>query len=177
MDAFIGEIRMFAGGFAPTGWALCDGQILPISQNTALFSLLGTMYGGDGRSTFALPDLRGATPVHAGQGGYLNLYEQGQTGGAESVALVAPELASHTHAVTTVAPGTRGTTGNPSAATWATARQGRVTEKLYSTSAGTVPMSAGATAVAGRGVPHNNLAPYVTVTFIIALTGEFPPRG
>lgn len=175
-DPFVGEIRMFAGTFAPNGWALCEGQLVPISQNTALFSLLGTSYGGDGKSTFALPDLRDASPVHHGQGPGRSQYDLGQSGGSQSVTLVPSELPSHSHAVMAVDAGTLGTTGNPSAGTWATARQGRVTEKLYSSSPATQTMSPTALAVTGGGQPHNNMAPYLAITFIIALQGVFPQR-
>lgn len=175
-DPFVAEIRMFAGNFAPTGWALCDGQLLPISQNTALFSLLGTWYGGDGRSTFALPDLRGRSPLGWGDGAGLTSYSPGEQVGADSVALLPSEMPQHSHTVTGVGPAVLGTTGNPSAAAWATSRVGRTTEQLYSTSAGTVAMSPGALSSAGSGVPHDNLPPYSTLTFIIALQGVFPQR-
>ncbi len=175
-DPFVGEIRMFAGDFAPTGWAMCHGQLMPISQNTALFSLLGASYGGDGKSTFALPDLRDASPIHWGQGPDTSQHDLGERGGSATVTLLPSEMPSHSHAVHTVDTGTLGTTGNPSAGAWATARQGRVTEKLYSTSPATQSMSPGAISVEGGGQPHNNLPPYLAVTFIIALQGIFPPR-
>ncbi|MBO1752046.1 phage tail protein [Actinotalea sp. BY-33] len=176
-DPFVGEIRMFAGNFAPSGWAHCAGQLLPISQNTALFSLLGTNYGGNGTSTFALPDLRGATPVHLGQGPGLSPYDIGQSGGAAAVALTVDDLPAHTHPVSTVAAGTRGTTGNPSGAAWARSQQGRTTEKLYTDDAGTVAMHTGSVGSTGAGAPHENRSPYLGVTFIIALQGFFPPRS
>src|SRR5205809_4691250 len=97
MDPFVGEIRIFAGNFAPTGWAMCDGQLLPISQNTALFSLLGTFYGGDGKSTFALPNLQGSIPIHQGQGQGLSLYDLGQSGGSETITLLESEIPTHSH--------------------------------------------------------------------------------
>lgn len=178
-DPFLGEIRIFAGNFAPTGWAMCNGQILPISQNTALFSLLGTQYGGDGRSTFALPDLRDASPIHweTRQPTSPDVpVTPGESGGASTVTLLTSEMPAHTHQARTVASGTRGTTGNPSGAAWARSQQGRLTEQLYSTAAGTVAMSPTALAVAGGGQPHNNRPPYLAMTFIIALQGIFPPR-
>lgn len=172
-DPFLAEIRMFAGNFAPKGWAFCDGQILPISQNTALFSLLGTTYGGDGKSTFALPDLQGATPIGQGQGPGLSDVQLGERLGAEWVELTGAEIPAHSH---TVRGSTEyGTTGNPSGAVWAVSRQGRATEKLYG-SGNAVAMAPGALAVAGTGLPHNNMPPYRVVTFIISLQGMFPER-
>ena len=116
-DQFVAEIRMFAGNFAPYGWALCDGQLMPIQQNTALFSLVGTYYGGDGRSTFGLPNLQGCSPVGPGQGPGLPLVDLGEQGGVESVTLIQSELPMHTHLGRAVA--ADGSTGNPSAASWA----------------------------------------------------------
>ncbi|WP_199422895.1 phage tail protein [Actinotalea solisilvae] len=178
-DPFLGEIRMFAGNFAPRSWAFCHGQLMPISQNTALFSLIGTYYGGDGKSTFALPDLRDATPVHwetTGGAGHEVPPSPGASGGTSTVTLLAGEMPAHTHAVRTVPSGTRGTTGNPSGSAWARSQQGRLTEQLYSTGAGTVAMSPAAVSAAGGGQPHNNRSPYLTVSFIIALQGIYPPR-
>ncbi|QHT57736.1 phage tail protein [Cellulomonas sp. H30R-01] len=176
-DPFVAEIRMFAGNFAPKGWALCNGQILPISQNTALFSLLGTTYGGDGRSTFGLPDLQGRSPVHHGQGPGLQPVALGEELGSSTVTLLESEMPLHGHTVATLPDGTRGTTGNPSGAAWATSRIGRVTEELYGSGPGALTMSPGALAVTGGGQPHDNLPPYLVLTFIIALQGIFPPRG
>ncbi len=172
-DPFIAEIRMFAGNFAPTGWAFCDGQLLPIRQNTALFSLLGTTYGGDGKSTFALPDLQGVTPIGHGQGPGLSDVLLGEHLGAATVGLTAEQIPSHTH--TARGSTAYGTTGNPSGAVWAVSRQGRATEKLYGTG-NEVAMSPGALGATGDGVPHNNLPPYLVVSFIIALQGVFPER-
>jgi len=176
-DQFVAEIRMFAGNFAPTGWALCNGQLMPISQNTALFSLLGTYYGGDGKSTFALPDLQGRSPLAWGDGPGLTSYSPGDVVGQEDVTLLTSEMPLHSHPVTGVGPTVNGTTGNPSAAAWATSRVGRTTEQLYSTSPGTRQMSPGTLSVTGGSAPHNNMPPYLTLTFIIALQGVFPPRG
>lgn len=174
---YVGEIRFFAGNFAPGGWATCDGQLMAISQNTALFSLLGTYYGGNGQSTFALPDLQGATPIHQGQGPGLEEYFIGQQGGAASVTLLESEIPSHSHTVRTVPTGTRGTSGNPSGGAWATSTQGRLREQLYSADPAASTLSPQAVSVAGGGQPHNNLSPYLAMTAIIALQGVYPPRS
>ena len=173
-DPFVGEIRIFAGNFAPTGWAQCDGQLLPISQNTALFSLLGTMYGGDGKSTFALPNLQGAAPLQAGQGPGLSNYTQGQTGGEVSVTLIDSELPSHTHVVSgTSSPGN---VPDPANDVWGVAAAARGT-KMYSGNPGSsAVMSPQAFSIAGSSFPHNNMPPYLVLTFIIALQGIFPSR-
>ncbi|KQS69083.1 phage tail protein [Modestobacter sp. Leaf380] len=173
-DPFVAEIRLFPFAFAPTGWALCNGQVLPISQNTALFSLLGTVYGGDGRSTFALPDLRGATPLGPGQGPGLSLRTQGETGGQATVALTPGEMPAHTHTV-------RGASGlgdqnSPQNAVWGSAAWGRRRDRTYATGAPDVPMHPAALAPAGGGLPHTNMPPYLVVTFCIALQGVFPQR-
>ncbi|GAA3283655.1 phage tail protein [Dactylosporangium vinaceum] len=173
-DQFLGEIRMFAGTFAPTGWALCNGQLLPIPQNTALFSLLGTVYGGNGTTTFALPDLQGAAPLGTGQAPGLSQYVQGETGGAETVTLLATEMPQHTH-IAQAAP-VRGDRNSPAAATWAEAALGRVRDRHYATAPDSTAMAANALTVTGASQPHDNLAPYLTLTFIIALTGVFPTR-
>lgn len=173
-DPFIGEIRMFAGTFAPYGWALCNGQVMPIQQNTALFSLLGATYGGDGMRTFALPDLQGRSPIGSGDGPGLSSMPLGSEVGAETVTLSMPELPAHTHAA--VGTAAIGTTGNPSAARWAQSRRGRAVEAMYGTS-GSTPMASSAVGGTGGGQPHDNLAPYQTVTFIIALQGIFPARS
>jgi microcystin-dependent protein len=174
-DPFLAEIRMFAGTFAPNGWALCNGQLLPISQNTALFSLLGTNYGGDGRSTFGLPNLMGSAPLQQGQGPGLSARFLGETGGVPSVTLLSSEMPIHTHVpqAVTAAPGD---TNNPVGNAWASATFGRVAENLYSTNPPDLQMSVQAVNVAGGSQPHNNLPPYLCVTFIIALQGIFPQR-
>jgi microcystin-dependent protein len=173
-DPFVAEIRMFAGNFAPNGWAFCNGQLMPISQNTALFSLLGTNYGGDGYSTFALPDLSGAFPMHAGQGQGPTHHDLGEHGGASAVALQTSELPAHSHAVQAAA--TRGNRTSPAGALWAQPGVGRVSDKVYTSGAPDVPMHPAAIGVAGGGEPHNNLHPYLAVNFIIALVGIFPAR-
>jgi microcystin-dependent protein len=170
MDPFVAEIRIFAGNFAPTGWALCDGQILPISQNTALFSLLGTSYGGDGRSTFGLPDLQGRAPLFWGQGPGLSNYFIGEQGGAETVTLLTFEMPAHSH-------NARGTNGvanqaSPQNNVWAGAAQ-----RPYAVGPVNTAMNASAILPAGSSMPHNNMPPFLALTFIIALQGIYPPRS
>jgi microcystin-dependent protein len=171
-DPFVAEIRIFAGNFAPTGWAQCDGQLLPISQNTALFSLLGTTYGGNGKSNFALPDLQGRAPMHPGQGPGLSLHDLGETGGSETVSLLESEIPSHSHAQRAASDD-----GDLKAPT-ASRVLGRSTNGfLYqSSTSGLQPMSDQALAPAGGDQPHNNMQPYLTCYFCIALQGVFPPR-
>lgn len=172
-DPFIAEIRMFAGNFPPRDWALCDGQLLPITRYAALFSLLGTTYGGDGKTTFALPDLRGSAPLMAGQGSGLTPRSPGESGGEETVTLSLTQMTAHTHGVA-ASNGAGGQT--PPNHVWSKAET-RGTN-AYAPAAGTQPaMSATALAPSGGGQPHNNLMPYVVVNFIIALQGVFPPRG
>jgi microcystin-dependent protein len=171
-DQFIGEIRMFAGNFAPTGWALCNGQLMPISQNTALFSLLGTMYGGDGKSTYALPNLQGNVPLNSGAGAGLSERFQGETGGASDVTLLQAETPAHSH--TALGAASSGPT-SPQNATWGT-QAGRTPPPLYSSAAPNVNMNPLALGLSGGNLPHNNMQPYLVVTFIIALQGIFPPR-
>ena len=176
MDPFIGEVRMFAGNFAPRGWAFCDGQVLPITQNTALFSLLGTAYGGDGRTTFGLPDLRGASPVGFGQGPGLTWLARGDRVGQPTVTLTSSALPAHTHAL--AATDGTGTSDNPSGAVWAQSRRGRARERLYAPAASpSVAMASSAAAPVGDGQPHENMPPYLAIYFIIALQGIFPPRS
>ncbi len=167
-DPFVAEIRMMGFNFPPTGWARCDGQILPISQNTALFSLLGTTYGGDGKSTFALPDLQGATPLQQGQGPGLSLYDLGQIGGSNTVTLLQSEMPSHTHQL--VALNDTGLQANPQGA--ATARA----NIYYNTTGTPVNMSQNMIGITGGSQPHNNTQPYLTVNFCIAMQGIFPQR-
>ena len=172
MDPFVAEIRIFPFNFAPRGWAFCDGQILPLSQNTALFSLLGTTYGGDGKSNFALPDLQGRAPMHPGQGPGLSLHDLGETGGSESVTLLESEIPSHAHGL--VASSQAGE--DPQAVGETFARS--VGANLYqASSTGLVSMNDNTIAPAGGDQPHNNLQPYLTLSFCIALQGVFPPRS
>ncbi|HEY0320624.1 MAG TPA: tail fiber protein [Pyrinomonadaceae bacterium] len=172
-DPFVAEIRIFPFNFPPTGWAFCDGQLMPISQNTALFSLLGTFYGGDGKSTFALPDLQGSVPVHQGQGKGLSEYFLGQQGGSETITLLTSEIPIHTHIqMATVEDGTQGTLSQ--GITLATSVNGALYQK--NVSANLVTMNFQALSVAGNSLPHNNMMPYLTLNFCIALQGVFPPR-
>ncbi len=171
-DPFVAEIRIFPFNFAPKGWAWCDGQLMPLSQNTALFSLLGTTYGGNGKSNFALPDLQGRAPMHPGQGPGLSLHDLGETGGSETVSLLESEIPAHSHNLMA---------SNQPAEDRAPANEilGRsVGASLYQTTTSVIQaMSGQALAPAGGGQPHNNMQPYLTFYFCIALQGVFPPRG
>lgn len=170
-DPFVAEIRIFPFNFAPRGWAWCNGQILPISQNTALFSLLGTTYGGNGQSNFALPDLQGSAPMHPGQGPGLSLHDLGETGGSETVTLLVSEIPSHPHTLRADNIDL-GDTNVPSPnASFAQSGGGT----LYQ-SASNTQLSLAALATAGGDQPHNNMQPYLTFYFNIALQGVFPPR-
>jgi microcystin-dependent protein len=175
-DPFVAEIRIFPFNFAPKGWAFCDGQIMPISQNTALFSLLGTTYGGDGKSTFALPDLQGSVPLHPGQGPGLSLYDLGQTGGSETVTLLESEIPTHVHIVGMANAG-NGDSPSPVGNTWASVPSGRGFLNTYHTGPPTAKMLATLILPAGGSLPHTNMQPYLTFNFCIALQGVFPPRG
>lgn len=172
-DPYVGEIRAFGFNFVPQGWAPCNGQLLPISQNTALFALLGTTYGGDGKVTFALPNLQARAPLHFGQGPGLTERVQGESGGATAVTLLPAEMAAHTH--TANADGSSAGVANPENTVWGGGGRGR--PPAYSTDAPNVAMSAQALAPAGGSQSHNNLPPYQVVIFCIALQGIFPPRG
>jgi microcystin-dependent protein len=177
-DPYVGEIRPVGFNFAPKGWAMCNGQILSIAQNTALFSLLGTYYGGNGASTFALPNLQGRFAVHAngGSGGPgVSAVQIGQTGGESAVTLTTSTMAAHAHTPQAVA--SPGAANSPSAALWAEAHTGRAVELLYATTGGTTPMNAQAVAATGGGGAHNNMPPYQVVNFIIALQGIYPARN
>jgi microcystin-dependent protein len=171
-DPFVAEIRVFPFNFAPKGWAWCDGQLLPLSQNTALFSLLGTTYGGNGKSNFALPDLQGRAPMHPGQGPGLSLHDLGETGGSETVTLLESEMPSHSHSLRAAAsdPGEDRIPGPTEALARSTGGL------LYGNAASLVPMSDVALTPAGGDAPHNNMQPYLTLYFNIALQGVFPPR-
>ena len=171
-DPFVAEIRIFPFNFAPKGWAFCDGQLMPLSQNTALFSLLGTTYGGDGKSTFALPDLQGNSAMHPGQGQGLSLRDLGEMGGSETVTLLVSEIPAHTHAANAV--GVLSTTAAPSTQT-AIARS--VNGSAFAASGGALQQLAPeALPPAGGSLPHNNLQPYLTLNYCIALQGVFPAR-
>lgn len=171
-DPFVAEIRIFPFNFPPKGWAWCDGQLLPLSQNTALFSLLGTTYGGNGKSNFALPDLGGRAPMHPGQGPSLSLHDLGETGGVETVTLLESEIPSHTHQLKGLAAAQRGNARDPTARSLSP-----TTTAAYGATAPTVNMSDLALAPGGGDQPHNNMMPYLTLYFCIALQGVFPPRG
>ncbi len=172
MDPFVAEIRIFPFNFAPKGWAFCDGQILPLSQNTALFSLLGTTYGGDGKSNFALPDMQGNVPMHPGQGPGLSLHDLGETGGSDTVTLLESEIPSHSHTMMSFpAPGNRTAPGGNSMARVAGLVGPYITPPTTTTN-----MADQAVVPAGGDQPHNNLQPYLTLNFCIALQGVYPPR-
>jgi len=173
MDPFVAEIRIFPFNFAPKGWAFCNGQILPLSQNTALFSLLGTTYGGDGKSNFALPDMQGNAPMHPGQGPGLSLHDLGETGGSSTVTLLESEIPAHTHALRDhdLDLGEL----NAPAANRTLAKSANA--NAYTAAANPAPMAPAALTVAGGSQPHNNMQPYLTVNFCIALQGVFPPRS
>ncbi|MGE3801484.1 MAG: phage tail protein [Candidatus Kapaibacterium sp.] len=172
VEPFIGQISMVAFNFAPRSWAFCDGQLIPINQNQALFSLIGTTYGGDGVTTFALPDLRGRAPMHMGQGPGLSDRTEGQKSGSETVTLTTTQMPSHNHLAN--ANGSPGTQFTPINGFWA-AEGGETTATYAGTGTGT--MNANAISFAGGGQPHNNMQPYLVIAFVIALYGVFPPRG
>ena len=173
MDPFVAEIRIFPFNFPPKGWAFCDGQLLPLSLNTALFSLLGTTYGGNGKSIFALPDMQGNVPMHPGQGPGLSLHDLGETGGSQTVSLLESEMPSHTHAM-------RAHNGDPADLQIPTAQTSLAKSaqgNAYSTTTtGLVTLSDSILVPAGGDQPHNNMMPYLTLNFCIALQGVFPPR-
>ncbi len=168
MEPYIGEIRLWGGNFAPLGWALCQGGMLPISENEALFNLIGTTYGGDGETTFALPDLQGRVPVHQGQGPGLGGYTLGETGGVEQVTLTAQQIPVHTHLMLASTAG--GTSANPQANVLGSPPA--VTLFLKENPA--LPMAATMVAPAGGSQPHDNLMPHLTINYILSLFGTFP---
>jgi len=172
-DPFVAEIRIFPFNFPPTGWAWCNGQLLPISQNTALFSLLGTFYGGDGKSTFALPNLQGSAPIHQGQGPGLSEYFLGQEGGSETVALLESEMPAHSHTMRANTIDAADTNVPSPTAVYGQSTGGT----LYQTASNGTLMNFQALSLAGASLPHNNMMPYLTCYFNIALQGVFPPRG
>jgi microcystin-dependent protein len=161
---YIGEIRMFAGNFAPVGWSFCNGAIIPIDQNDALFNLIGTTYGGDGQTTFALPDLQSRVPVHVGPG-----FALGQAGGAESVTLTVSQIPAHSHVPQ--AYNAQGSSTSPSGAVW-----GQSTLNSYDTNAPTVAMNPSASGSSGGSQPHDNMIPFLAVNFILSLFGIFPSQ-
>ncbi len=161
-EPFVGEIRMFAGNFAPAGWLFCDGALLPISENEVLFQLIGTTYGGDGESTFAIPDLCGRVPVHAGFA-----YVLAETGGVESVTLTTNQIPAHGHQL--VASTDVATLSSP-----ANALTGQAASKLYRVPGATAVMAASTIAATGGSQPHDNMQPYLAINYIISLFGVFP---
>ena len=171
-DPFVAEIRILPFNFAPKGWAWCNGQLLPLSQNTALFSLLGTTYGGNGKSNFALPDLEGRAPMHPGQGPGLSLHDLGETGGSETVTLLESEMPFHNHGFMAA-----NTPANSKTPTGNSISRGTANTYLPPAGVPLVAMSDQALAPTGGDQPHNNMQPYLTYFFSIALQGVFPPRG
>lgn len=171
MDPFVAEIRIFPFNFAPKGWAFCDGQILPLSQNTALFSLLGTTYGGDGKSNFALPNMQGNVPMHPGQGPGLSLHDLGETGGSETVTLLQSEIPSHSHTLKADILDIADTNVVSPNASLALSSGGALYQNAPNGN-----MSDNAITPAGGDQPHNNMQPYLTLNFCIALQGVYPPR-
>jgi microcystin-dependent protein len=164
-DPYLGEVRMFGGNFAPVGWELCNGQLLSIAENDALYALLGTTYGGDGQTTFGVPDLRGRVPVHVS-----TAFVLGQKGGAETVALVSNQLPNHSHSF--VSSG-----GPPNTASPANAVPAAPGTEIYSEEAPLIPYNPQKVLLAGGSLPHDNLQPYTCVSFIIATQGIFPSQG
>jgi microcystin-dependent protein len=171
---FLGQIQPFGFGFAPRGWALCNGQILSIAQNTALFALLGTMYGGNGTTTFALPNLQGSAPMQAGQGPGLSLRDLGEIGGEQTVTLLQTEMPAHAHTIQ-AASGTG--LNDPTNNSWASGAKGFGNVYSASNPAINVQMSPFALSISGGNLPHNNMMPFLGLTFIIALQGVFPARS
>ncbi len=176
MEPYIGEIKMFAGTYAPQGWATCDGQLLSIAQNSALFALLGTLYGGDGMNTFALPDLRSRAPIHAGQGRGLTSYTQGQTGGSESVTLTQKQMPAHSHSFNAYSAGANQILPtNYYLSDQVDPLTGQGTQ-MYSDQTPDVVLNPGTIGLAGGNQPVGTISPVLAVTFIIALSGIWPPR-
>jgi microcystin-dependent protein len=171
-DQFIAEIRIFPFNFPPVGWAFCNGQLMPISQNTALFSLLGTNYGGDGKTNFALPDFQGNAPMHPGQGPGLSGHDLGETAGSQAVTLLQSEIPAHAHALRADLLDAADTNVPNPSASFAQSSGGT----LYQ-NASNVQLASQALGVIGNGLPHNNLQPYLTLNFCIALQGVFPARN
>jgi microcystin-dependent protein len=162
---FVGEIRMFGGNFAPLDWAFCDGQLLPISQYETLFNLIGTTYGGNGTTTFGLPDLRGRLPIHQGNGFII-----GQLAGSENITLNANQIAQHTHTVTAL---TSANATSPSNAVYG----GNTADAIYTANAPSAPMNANMVGIGGGSLPHSNMMPYGVVSFIISLFGIYPTQS
>ncbi|MEZ4523294.1 MAG: tail fiber protein [Thermomicrobiales bacterium] len=170
-EPFVAEIRIFAGNFAPRGWAFCDGQLLPISQNTALFSLIGTTYGGDGRSTTALPNLQGRAPMHPGRGPGLTDRRLGQQGGVETVTLTEAQMPNHNHTLS--ADSAQANSRTPAGNSLARSAGGLA----YGAASNLVPMAGQALPDTGGSQAHNNMQPFLTMNYIIALVGLYPSRS
>lgn len=170
-DPFVAEIRIFGFNFPPKGWAFCDGQLLPISQNTALFSLVGTYYGGDGKATFALPDLQNAAPIHQGQGPGLSVYNLGESGGTEAVTLIQTEMPVHAH---TLSGSNSDATDQSPANELVAGGVGGIA--MYGAPSSLTQLAFQALTPAGGSLPHNNMMPFLTLNYCIALQGVFPPR-
>jgi microcystin-dependent protein len=180
MDPFIAEIRMFAGNFAPRNWALCNGQIMPITQNTALFSLIGTIYGGNGTTTFALPDFRGRLPMEMGQGPGLSDRSIGEVGGQEAVTLATTQIPAHSHTATINVNSSPGTLANPSGNFLAGGQDATANPiPTYASASSSVTLNGGSVTGGntGGGQPHDNMPPYLAVSFIICLFGIYPSRN
>ncbi len=173
-DPWIGEIALVAFNFAPQGWAFCNGQLLSIAQNTALFSLLGTTYGGDGQTTFALPNLQSRVPLHFGQGTGLSPYAIGATGGVESVTLQTTQIPAHTHSFTPQATTASGGATSPAGALWAESGTG---DTIYQKGTSNAPMAAQTLGNTGGGQAHENRQPFLALNYVIALQGIFPSRS
>jgi microcystin-dependent protein len=170
-EGFIGEVRMFAGTFAPKNWAFCEGQILSIASNSALFSLLGTTYGGNGTTTFALPDLRGRVPIHAAQGPGLGFYTLGEKGGTETNTLTVAQLPAHNHSVFGVA-----SVGNQNSPSGNLPADTKLLDKEYSNGTASTSMNPAMIGQTGGNQPVNNIQPYLGINFIICLYGVYPAR-
>lgn len=171
MPPYIGTIMPFAGNFAPAGWAKCDGSLLPIAENEALYALIGTTYGGDGQETFALPDLRGRVPLHQGQGRGLSINVIGEAGGVETVTLTTNQLPAHTHPV--AANSGAGTSASPAGGVWAAGPANAYT----ASAAANTTMSGAAISASGGGQPHENMLPFLAVNFCIAVEGIYPSQS
>ena len=177
MEPFIGQIMLVGFNFAPRGWAFCNGQVVPINQNTALFALLGTTYGGNGQTTFALPDLRGRAPIGMGQGPGLSEYTQGQMAGTESVFLLSSQMPAHTHAMLVSSEEATTPLANGTFLARLTDAEGAPANSAITTSAPNAFLNQQSIGQAGGSLPHPNMQPYIAMNYIIALEGIFPPRS